>query len=64
VSLSTDIISGFPTETEDDQKLTLDLIQDLNFDGAYTFKYSPRENTKAWQMGDDVPEEVKLQPIK
>jgi len=37
----------------------LDLLQEVEFDGAYTFKYSPRENTKAWQMGDDIPEEVK-----
>jgi tRNA-2-methylthio-N6-dimethylallyladenosine synthase len=59
VSLSTDIIAGFPTETENDQKLTLDLLRDVEFDGAYTFKYSPRENTKAWHMDDDVPEEVK-----
>ena len=59
ISLSTDIISGFPTETDDDHKRTLDLLQEGEFDGAYTFKYSPRENTKAWQMGDDVPEEVK-----
>jgi tRNA-2-methylthio-N6-dimethylallyladenosine synthase len=59
ISLSTDIISGFPTETEDDHKKTLDLLQDVKFDGAYTFKYSPRENTKAWQMGDDISEEIK-----
>ena len=59
VSLSTDIIAGFPTETEDDHKLTLNLLRDIEFDGAYTFKYSPRENTKAWNMGDNVPEEVK-----
>jgi tRNA-2-methylthio-N6-dimethylallyladenosine synthase len=59
ISLSTDIISGFPTETEDDHKKTLDLLKEIKFDGAYTFKYSPRENTKAWQMGDDVPEETK-----
>jgi tRNA-2-methylthio-N6-dimethylallyladenosine synthase len=59
ISLSTDIISGFPTETDDDHKRTLDLLEEGEFDGAYTFKYSPRENTKAWQMGDDVPEEVK-----
>ena len=59
ISLSTDIISGFPTETEDDHKKTLDLLREIEFDGAYTFKYSPRENTKAWQMGDDVPEEIK-----
>lgn len=59
ISLSTDIISGFPTETEDEHKATLDLLQEVEFDGAYTFKYSPRKNTKAWQMGDDVSEEVK-----
>jgi tRNA-2-methylthio-N6-dimethylallyladenosine synthase len=59
ISLTTDIISGFPTETEDDHKKTLDLLREIEFDGAYTFKYSPRENTKAWQIGDDVPEEVK-----
>jgi tRNA-2-methylthio-N6-dimethylallyladenosine synthase len=59
VSLSTDIISGFPTETEDDHKKSLELLQEVEFDGAYTFKYSPRENTKAWHMGDDVPEETK-----
>jgi tRNA-2-methylthio-N6-dimethylallyladenosine synthase len=59
ISLSTDIISGFPTETEDDHKKTLELLQEVEFDGAYTFKYSPRENTKAWHMGDDIPEEVK-----
>lgn len=59
ISLSTDIISGFPTETENDHKITLDLLKEVEFDGAYTFKYSPRKNTKAWQMGDDVPDEVK-----
>ena len=59
ISLSTDIISGFPTETEDDHKNTMELLREVEFDGAYTFKYSPRENTKAWHMGDDIPEEVK-----
>jgi tRNA-2-methylthio-N6-dimethylallyladenosine synthase len=59
ISLSTDIIAGFPTETEKDHQRTLDLLQSVEFDGAYTFKYSPRENTKAWSMGDDVPEEIK-----
>jgi tRNA-2-methylthio-N6-dimethylallyladenosine synthase len=59
ISLTTDVISGFPTETEDDHKKTLDLLHEVEFDGAYTFKYSSRENTKAWQMGDDVPLDVK-----
>ena len=59
ISLSTDIITGFPTETEDDHRQTINLLRTVEYDGAYTFKYSPRENTKAWSMGDDVPEEVK-----
>ncbi len=63
VSLSTDIIAGFPTETEDDHRQTIDLIQEVEFDSAFTFKYSPRENTKAWHMGDDVMEEVKLRRL-
>jgi tRNA-2-methylthio-N6-dimethylallyladenosine synthase len=59
VSLSTDIIAGFPTEKDEDHQMTLDLLREVGFDGAYTFKYSPRENTKAWKMQDDVAEEVK-----
>lgn len=60
VSLSTDIIAGFPTETADDHRKTLELISDVRYDGAFTFKYSPREKTKAWAMGDDVPEGAKV----
>jgi tRNA-2-methylthio-N6-dimethylallyladenosine synthase len=56
VSVSTDLISGFPTETEADHRMTMDLLDEVRFDGAYTFKYSPREHTKAWEMSDDVPE--------
>ncbi len=59
VSLSTDLISGFPTESEAEHRMTMDLIREVQYDGAYTFKYSPRENTKAWNMADDVSEEVK-----
>ncbi len=59
VALSTDVIAGFPTESEADHAETLSLMEHVRFDGAYTFKYSPRENTKAWNMGDDVPDEVK-----
>lgn len=63
VSLSTDIIAGFPTETEDDHLNTIDLLKRVGFDGAFTFKYSPRENTKAWQFGDDVPETTKVRRL-
>lgn len=59
ISLTTDIICGFPTETDADHRMTADLMRHVRYDGAYTFKYSPRENTKAWSMKDDVPEEVK-----
>jgi tRNA-2-methylthio-N6-dimethylallyladenosine synthase len=59
ISLSTDTIAGFPTETEDDHQQTLDLLRAVEFDGAFTFKYSPRENTKAYLMSDDVLEDVK-----
>jgi tRNA-2-methylthio-N6-dimethylallyladenosine synthase len=58
-SLTTDIISGFPTETEEDHQMTLALMNAVAYDGAYTFKYSARENTKAWEMHDDVSEEEK-----
>jgi tRNA-2-methylthio-N6-dimethylallyladenosine synthase len=63
VSLSTDIISGFCAETEDDHKMTLDIMREVQYDGAYMFKYSPREKTKAWDMDDDVDEIVKTRRL-
>lgn len=59
VSLTTDIISGFPSETMADHQKTVALMKDVRYDGAYTFKYSARENTRAWDMPDDVPDEEK-----
>jgi tRNA-2-methylthio-N6-dimethylallyladenosine synthase len=59
VALSTDIISGFCTETEEDHKMTMDLMAEVRYDGAYMFKYSERPNTLAEKYEDDVPEEVK-----
>ena len=59
VSLSTDIISGFPTETAEEHRMTMDLMREVRYDGAYTFMYSARERTKAWEMGDSVPAEEK-----
>jgi tRNA-2-methylthio-N6-dimethylallyladenosine synthase len=58
-ALSTDVIVGFPTETEEEFADTLEVMRRVRYEGAYLFKYSPRENTKAWKMGDDVPEDVK-----
>lgn len=63
VSFSTDIIAGFPTETEEDHLMTLEVLNMVRYDGAYMFKYSPREGTKAYNMNDDVPEEVKLRRL-
>lgn len=63
VSLSTDIIAGFPTETDEDHRSTVELLKEVGYDGAFTFKYSPRENTKAWNMTDDVPDGVKVERL-
>lgn len=63
-SLSTDIIVGFCTETEEDHQMTMDVVREVRFQGAYMFNYSPRENTKAWKMGDDVPNDVKTRRLE
>jgi tRNA-2-methylthio-N6-dimethylallyladenosine synthase len=63
VALSTDIITGFPTETEEEHQETLSLMDEVRYDGAYTFKYSPREGTPAYRMGDDVLDETKTRRL-
>ncbi|MDD5571394.1 MAG: tRNA (N6-isopentenyl adenosine(37)-C2)-methylthiotransferase MiaB [Bacteroidales bacterium] len=64
-SVTTDIISGFCTETEEDHKSTLSLIEEAGFDYAYMFKYSERPDTPAsTKYKDDVPEEVKLKRLQ
>lgn len=64
VSFSTDIISGFPTETYEDHVMTLDIMREVKYDGAYMFKYSAREGTKAYNMQDDVPDEIKTKRLQ
>jgi tRNA-2-methylthio-N6-dimethylallyladenosine synthase len=59
ISLTTDIIVGFPGETERDFEDTLSLLDLVQYDGAFSFKFSPRPNTAALRMPDDVPEEEK-----
>jgi len=59
IGLSTDIISCFPSETEEEHKMTVELIKQVRYDGAYTFIYSPRENTKAYRMPDRLSDEIK-----
>jgi len=57
--LSTDIIVGFPGETDDQYRETLDLMEAIKFNSAFTFKYSPRPYTKAEQFSDQISEQVK-----
>ena len=59
-AISTDLIAGFCTETEEDHQLTLSLMREVGYASAFMFKYSERPNTKAARhMKDDVPDEVK-----
>lgn len=60
VSITTDIIVGFPGETEDDFDQTLSLIEQIRFDGAFMFKYSPRSGTRAATLSGQIEEEVKI----
>lgn len=59
VVLTTDIIVGFPGETDEQFEETMTLVKEVGFDSAFTFIYSPREGTPAAQMEDNVPFEVK-----
>jgi tRNA-2-methylthio-N6-dimethylallyladenosine synthase len=63
VSLTTDILIGFPGESEEDYRLTLELMQQVRFEDAFTYRYNPREGTRAFEMGDDVPESVKKERL-
>ncbi|HYF40582.1 MAG TPA: tRNA (N6-isopentenyl adenosine(37)-C2)-methylthiotransferase MiaB [Gemmatimonadales bacterium] len=58
ITFSTDIIVGFPGESEADFEQTLSLVREADFDDAYTFKYSVREGTPAVRLRDHIPEEV------
>jgi tRNA-2-methylthio-N6-dimethylallyladenosine synthase len=58
ITLSTDIIVGFPGETEADFEQTLSLVIDADFDDAYTFKYSVREGTPAVRLKNHIPDDV------
>jgi tRNA-2-methylthio-N6-dimethylallyladenosine synthase len=64
LALTTDLIVGFPGETESDFAETLTLVDEVGFDGAFTFVYSPRRGTEAAEMSDQVPEDVKRERIE
>jgi len=59
IALTTDLIVGFPGETEEDFRQTVELMREVEYDSAYIFKYSPRPGTDAAAHPDDVPREVK-----
>jgi len=60
LSMTSDFIVGFPGETEADFEATMKLIDDIGFDGSFSFVYSPRPGTPAADMADDTPQELKL----
>jgi tRNA-2-methylthio-N6-dimethylallyladenosine synthase len=64
LALTTDLIVGFPGETENDFRETLDAVEEVGFDGAFTFVFSPRQGTEAATMADQVPEEIKRDRIE
>jgi tRNA-2-methylthio-N6-dimethylallyladenosine synthase len=64
LALGTDIIVGFPGETEADFEETLAVVEDVRFDSAFTFVYSPRNGTDAAVMPDQVPEAVKVERME
>jgi tRNA-2-methylthio-N6-dimethylallyladenosine synthase len=64
LALTTDIIVGFPGETDADCEETLAVVEEVGYDGAFTFVYSPRAGTEAAAMPDQVPDELKRERIE
>ena len=64
LALTTDIIVGFPGETDRDFAETLEVGEEVGYDGAFTFVYSPRQGTEAATMPDQIPEETKRERIE
>jgi tRNA-2-methylthio-N6-dimethylallyladenosine synthase len=64
LALTTDIIVGFPGETEEDFRETVEVVEEVGYDAAFTFVYSPRQGTEAAVMPDQVPDDVKRDRIE
>src|SRR5207237_1821323 len=64
LALTTDLIVGFPGETVEDFEETLTAVEEVGYDSAFTFVYSPRQGTEAAAMPDQIPEEVKRARIE
>jgi tRNA-2-methylthio-N6-dimethylallyladenosine synthase len=63
-ALTTDVIVGFPGESEADFRETLEVVDAVGFDGAFTFLYSPRRGTEAAELADQVPHDVKVERLQ
>ena len=63
IAFSTDVIVGFPGESEEDFQLTLSLVEAVGFESMFSFKYSPRPHTEAYKWEDDVPESEKTRRL-
>ncbi len=63
VALSTDILVGFPGETEEDVEATLDIVRTVRYEAAFMYHYNPREGTKAFDMQNRIPDEVKKERL-
>jgi tRNA-2-methylthio-N6-dimethylallyladenosine synthase len=64
IALSTDLIVGFPGETDEDFQDTVTLVEAVGFDDAYTFRFSPREGTPAVRLSDSVPDDVAAERLQ
>jgi tRNA-2-methylthio-N6-dimethylallyladenosine synthase len=64
LALGTDVIVGFPGETEDDFRETLEVVEEVGYDGAFTFVFSPRSGTRAATMPGQVPDDVKRERME
>lgn len=63
IAITTDIITGFPGETQDDHLQTIKALKEIEFDGIFAFKFSLRPGTKAAEMQDNLPEDLKLERL-
>ncbi len=64
IAITTDVIAGFPGETNEQFQRTYDLMKKIKFDYAFTFKFSPREGTKAAEFNEQIPEEIRLERLQ
>jgi tRNA-2-methylthio-N6-dimethylallyladenosine synthase len=63
LALSSDVIVGYPGETEEDYQSTVDLVDEAGFEGLFVFAYSPRPGTTAFRLEDDIPEDEKRRRV-